>query len=298
MFAGRRVEVPTIILGILIYSSWLGLTYFFHALPLLVALPAAAFIVAWHSSLQHEACHGHPTESERFNALFAGISLWLYLPFPLYRESHLAHHRSEHLSSPIADSESFYFTQAQWQGFSPATRLFWTAHNTLLGRFFLGPLVVIARVYPPEIRKILSGDTRRLGIWCRHGLVVAGILLWVTQVCGIAIYEYLLFFVYPGMALSLLRSFAEHTPGDTQDERIAIVEADPVFSLLFLHNNLHLLHHHEPGLPWYRYQARYAETRDALLRANGGRLYRGYGEVARRFLVRPIAVPVHPTVRA
>ena len=112
MLAVRRVEVPTILLGVLIYGAWIGVTYFFDELPLLLALPAAAFLVAWHGSLQHEACHGHPTSSRTFNAAFAGISLWLYLPFPLYRDGHLTHHASEHLSSPSSDSESYFFSQA------------------------------------------------------------------------------------------------------------------------------------------------------------------------------------------
>lgn len=292
--AHRPIELPTLLLGLLIYASWLGLTYSFHRLPLWAGLPLAAFVVAWQSSLQHEASHGHPTASGLFNTLFAGISLWLYLPFPLYRDSHMAHHASPHLTSPQEDSESFFFTREEWAHFGPIRRAFWTAHNTLLGRFVLGPAVVLARLYPAELRRILRGDLRRLGIWSLHAVVVSGILLWCTRICGIAVWDYLLYFVYPGMSLGLLRSFAEHRPGPTQDERIAIVEAHPVFGLLFLHNNLHTLHHARPGLPWYAYRARYAEERDALLRANGGLLYRGYGEIFRRFFLRPLASPLHP----
>ena len=58
-------------------------------------------------------------------------------------------------------------------------------------------------------------------------------------------------FVYCGTALSRLRSYAEHRFADNHEERTAIVERSPLFGLLFLYNNLHVLHHRVPGLPWY-----------------------------------------------
>jgi fatty acid desaturase len=63
---------------------------------------------------------------------------------------------------------------------------------------------------------------------------------------------------------------------------------------MFLNNNLHMLHHAEPGLAWYRLPARYRAERARLLAANGGYLMRGYAEVFARYLLWPKERPVHP----
>ena len=55
------------------------------------------------------------------------------------------------------------------------------------------------------------------------------------------------------------------------------------------------MHHEEPLMPWYQYNARYRATRDRLLAANGGLVYATYFEVARRYLFRPHDAPEHPT---
>ena len=65
-------------------------------------------------------------------------------------------------------------------------------------------------------------------------------------------------------------------------------------SLMFLNNNLHALHHAEPGLAWYRLPARYRARRQELLAGNGGYRYGGYLEIAARYLVKPKEHPRHP----
>ena len=127
---------------------------------------------------------------------------------------------------------------------------------------------------------------------------VALVLVWAVGICGIPLADYLIFFAYPGTALTLLRSFLEHQAREAPGERSVLVEAGPVLSLLFLNNNLHALHHAEPGLPWYRLPARYRERRAALLAHNGGYRFGGYLEVAARYLLRPKEPPVHPLYHA
>src|SRR3546814_16676388 len=105
--------------------------------------------------------------------------------------------------------------------------------------------------------------------------------LWVIAVCGPPLWQYLLLFVYPGIALSLVRSFPEHQARPEVSERSVIVESGPLMSLLFLNNNLHLVHHDKPGLPWYRIPAFYRQRRDLFLASNGGYHFKGYREVFR-----------------
>lgn len=292
----KRLELQTLVLGLLIYALWFGLTFYFREFPLYLSVLLAGTIVAWQSSLQHECVHDHPSSSRLFNAVFAGLSLWLYLPFSLYRETHLEHHASEQLTSPNEDCESFYFTGETWQRFGAFRQAFWTMHNTLLGRVVLGPPVVLCRLAATELALLRKGDLTHVPFWLIHSAVVAAILWWTTSVCDLAVWEYLLYFVYPGMSLSLVRSFAEHMPSTSQIKRSAIIEAGPVFSLLFLSNNLHLLHHKRPLLPWYKMKAAYRKERELLLTQNDNLVYAGYSEIAQRFLFRKIACPMHPTV--
>ena len=67
-----------------------------------------------------------------------------------------------------------------------------------------------------------------------------------------------------------------------------------MLSLMFLNNNLHSLHHNEPGLAWYRLPARWRERREELLAYTGEYRYAGYWQVALSHLVWPKEHPAHP----
>ena len=67
-----------------------------------------------------------------------------------------------------------------------------------------------------------------------------------------------------------------------------------MLGLLFLHNNLHVVHHNRPGLPWYEIPAAYRRDRDRFIADNDNLVYRGYREVAGRHLLTPHHQPVHP----
>ncbi|HTM22968.1 MAG TPA: fatty acid desaturase [Kofleriaceae bacterium] len=291
---GRRrpLETPTLALAAIIYGGWLALTWSWSATPLWLALPAAAWLLAWHNSLQHEAVHGHPTGRPRIDALIAGLPLGLWLPFPIYRASHLAHHGTAFLTDPFDDPESYYVDRGSWSRMSRPQRWLLGAMQTVLGRLLVGPPVVIARLLAGEARLVARGDLWRLRTWAQHVILCALVLAWVVGVCGIPLWLYLVGFVYPGLALTLLRSFIEHRPAADQVGRSALVEAGPVFSLLYLNNNLHALHHAAPQIPWYQLPGIDRETRAALLRRNRGFRYGGYLEVVRRFALRAKDSPV------
>ena len=94
-----------------------------------------------------------------------------------------------------------------------------------------------------------------------------------------------------GGALSLLRSFAEHRNVD-QGTRSAVVRAGRFFGLLYLNNNLHHTHHTQPWVPWFELPAAHSALDGDRAAAAGAGLYRGYGEVVRRYLVVPFDRPV------
>jgi hypothetical protein len=61
------IEWPTVALATFIYSSWLALTFLHALLPVWLLVPVGSWLIAWHSSLQHELLHGHPTRSQSVN---------------------------------------------------------------------------------------------------------------------------------------------------------------------------------------------------------------------------------------
>jgi fatty acid desaturase len=289
------VEAPTWLLAAAIYGGWFALTWAHGRLPWWAVLPLGGWLLAWHGSLQHEAIHGHPTRSRRVNALVAGLPLWLWLPFGLYRESHLAHHRDERITDPVEDPESFYVTPAVWSRIGPVGRGLLWIHQTLLGRLVLGPPFAVSKLLYTEAVSLARGDVSHVRYWLLHALGVGLVLGWVLGVCGIPLGEYLLLYVYPGLSLTLLRSFAEHRTDADPRRRTVVTEASPPMGLLYLHNNLHVVHHRRPGLAWYDLPARYWRDRGQYLQENGGHVYPGgYIQQLRQFAFRPKDAPVHP----
>ncbi len=289
--ASRSIEWPTMALAGVIYAGWLLLTAVHAWLPAPVVIAAGAWLIAWHGSLQHETIHGHPTRWRRINALIGGVPLALWLPFACYRRDHIAHHATDHVTDPLRDPESRYARRAT--GMRGRIRLALTAAQApLLGRLLLGPAVVIGGFLAGEVRRAVTSPAIVLRDWSVHLLGVVAILAWL-RLCGMGIGSYLLI-VYAGTSLTLLRSFAEHRAAPVSDHRVAVVEQAGLFGILFLHNNLHAAHHRAPALPWYALPRFYADHRTDLLHHNGGLLYRGYGEVFRRYALRPHDVLVHP----
>jgi len=292
--AHLAVEWPTIGIAAGLYGAFGLLTWNYAALPWWVVMPLGAYLVCLHGSLQHEVVHGHPTRWGWVNAAVVFPSLWLWLPHSLYRNSHLAHHRDERLTDPLHDPESSYVTAEQWAAMGPLHRAARQAMMTVAGRLLLGPVYFVGQKALRLVRAMRTGDRAYLAHWPLHLLSVALVLGWVVGVCGIPIGEYVLFFAYPGLSLTLLRSFAEHRAAESPGHRTAVVESGPLFALMFLNNNLHVLHHLQPGIPWYALPAVYRQNREQLLAGNGAYLFRGYREIFRRFLLRPRGSPVHP----
>lgn len=289
-----RVEWPTLALAGLIYGLWLAATFYWRTLP----WPALALIggvsVAWQMSLQHEVIHNHPTRWRAFNRALAIWPLALWLPYEIYRVSHLQHHNDSRLTDPLDDPESYYFTPPQWQALRPLGRALWRAQSTLAGRLALGPALAMVRLWAAELRR---RDRRQAAILGRHALGAAAVLIWVIGVCGMPLWLYFWAFVYVGTALALVRSFAEHRAESQVERRTAIVERSFLLGPLFLFNNLHAVHHLRASLPWYDIPRWYRLNRAAIVELNGGLVYRSYFDVARRYLWRPHDSALHPSTR-
>ena len=290
----ERVEWPTLAVAAAVYGGFGLATWYHEALPWWLLLPLGGYLVAWHGSLQHEAVHGHPTPWAWLNEALVFPSLGLWLPFRLYRVSHLTHHNDQDLTEPARDPESFYVAAADWDRLGPLERAtFWTV-NTLAGRLLIEPLRCVWRLLAHEAPRLARGDAAHLTPWLLHLAGAALVLVWVLWVCAMPLFDYLVLFAFPGLSLTLLRSFLEHQARPEPGARSVLVEAGWPLALMFLNNNLHALHHAEPGLAWYRLPARYRARREELLAGNGGYRYGGYLEIAARYLVKPKEHPRYP----
>jgi fatty acid desaturase len=291
------VEVPTLLLIAVTYGGWLAITYAYGRWSLWIVAPITALLLTLHSSLQHEILHGHPTRWRSVNRLFGMVPLSFWLPYERYRQDHLIHHVNDRLTDPYDDPETYYWAPEVWARMSAIGRANVRAQQTLAGRMVIGSVGRIAHFLRGEIRSLARGEEGRRMIWFEHLLWCLPVIAWLMFVCRMPLWIYVLTMVIPGNAILLARAFAEHRARPLARERTAIVEGSWILGPLFLFNNLHAMHHEEPAMPWYEYNARYRLLREELIAANAGLVYSTYFEVARRFLFRPHDVIPHPMGR-
>lgn len=291
------IEVPTVLLLIVAYGGWLGITLAYGRWPLWVVAPVCAVLLTLHSSLQHEILHGHPTRWHSVNRLLGLVPLSLWVPYERYRQKHLTHHLNERLTDPLDDPETFYWTPEAWANLDPVSRALVRVQQTLAGRVLLGPFWQIPRFLLAELRAVVRNEEGLRAVWLEHLLWCIPVVAWIKLVCGMPLWLYVIAMVVPAKGILVIRSFAEHRARPGVRQRTAIVERSWILGPLYLFNNLHSLHHEAPMIPWYEYNERYRATRERLIAENGGLVYATYFDVARRFMFRPHDSPLHPTGR-
>lgn len=288
------VEWPTLGLMIVVTAGWGVVTAGAAALGPWVAVPLLALILALHSSLQHEAIHGHPTPWPRLNDALVFLPLGLVVPYERFKASHLAHHHDPLLTDPYDDPESNYLDPAVWGRLPRPVRAVLAANNTLLGRMVLGPFISTWVLWRDDLRAIRAGDRAVARAWALHAAGLVPVVLWLGSVGTLPAGAYLLA-GWGGLAILKIRTFLEHQAHERAAARSVVIEDRGPLAFLFLNNNFHAVHHAHPRLPWYRLPAEYARRRETFLRRNGGYRYRSYGEVLRLHLFHrkdPVAHPI------
>ena len=289
-----RHELPTLALGLVLYGSWTALIVFHDQVPLPLLFVLGGYVTQWHFSLQHESIHGMRSWPAWLRTAFVWPPIGLWMPYPLYNRSHSTHHVNFNLTHPALDTESAYQLQGAWGTLHPVRRTVLQLNQTLWFRLVFGPFLRLERLAKREVARVRQGDFGNVKHWIVHAVGVGLLLGFVHVVAGMSVWTYLLCFAYPGMSLGMLRTFIEHRYGERPMERVALVESNAVMGTLYLFNNLHLVHHRQPTLPWYRIPARYRAEREELLRLNGGFFFRGYLQIARLYAFRPVFQPIHP----
>ena len=290
----RLVEWPTIALLAACYGLWFIAGFFVYPAYPIAALLLFAVSIALHSSLQHEIMHGHPTRSRHVNELLVILPLGLFFPYRRYKTLHLRHHADERLTDPYDDPESFYRSLADW-GRLPQflkTLLIW--NNTLIGRISIGPALTIVGFSLSEIKAFKSDASLRFA-WMQHAIGLVSVVLLLQAIFGIPLWLYAATSAYLGMSILAIRSYCEHQWSERPDGRTVIVEKSPL-SLLFLNNNLHLVHHKLPSVPWYALPKLYAERREEWHALNSGYVFRNYFQIFKAFALNAKEPVAHPAL--
>ncbi|MEI6098899.1 MAG: fatty acid desaturase [Alphaproteobacteria bacterium] len=295
----HKAEWPTLILLALTYLLWAaGTLLWAHSALLAVVMTGIA--IAQHSSLQHEALHGHPTRNAAWNEALVFPALSLFIPYRRFRDTHLQHHYDPNLTDPYDDPESNYRDPKEWAALPVPLKLVWQANNTLAGRMILGPVIGTMRFLWADMASMARGDRVVAGAWAAHGVGVALVAVWLAQRETLPLWAYLLA-VWLGFALIKIRTFLEHRAHDAPRARTVVIEDRGPLSILFLNNNFHVVHHMHPQVPWYDLPALYAARRPHYLTRNDGYVYRSYARIFGQYFLRakdPVPHPLWPVRRS
>jgi fatty acid desaturase len=290
-----RVEWPTVVLIVICHGGWLAAGALLWASHPVIAVAALTLAVALQSSLMHEASHGHPTRNAAVNELLVSLPLGLVYPYRRFKALHMRHHADERLTDPFDDPESYYRALWQHERFPLWFRALLSANNSMVGRFLLGPALASVGFFLTEAAAAARGDHGVRRAWIHHLAGLAVVLPVVHFVFDMPLVSYLVP-AYLGQSLLSVRTFAEHQWSERPDGRTIIVERSPL-ALLFLNNNLHLVHHKMPAVAWYKLPRLFRERRAEWTAMNGGYVFPNYLALLRQFAFRAKEPVVHPALR-
>ncbi len=289
-----KVEWPTLVLVASCYGLY-ALGTFWAAqfwLPLGMALTIVA--LALHSSLSHEVLHGHPFQNTVVNAALVFPAIGLFVPYLRFKDTHLDHHLDSRLTDPYDDPESNYLYAEDWQALPKWRQAVLLFNNTLVGRLLVGPLVGQVCFMVSDWQAILGGDRRVLAGWLWHVPAVMLVIWWMRAFGALPVWAYLLC-AYAALSILKIRTFLEHQAHERARGRTVIIEDRGPLAWIFLNNNLHVVHHMHPKMPWYRLPELFRSNRERYLSRNDGYYFASYSEVFRKFFWRrkdPVAHPL------
>ena len=291
-----QFELPTLAMLLLTYLVWGLATVWVAGWSTGLAMVLVVLSAAQHSSLQHEALHGHPTRLRFINELLVFPSLSLCIPYGRFRDSHLEHHHDERLTDPYDDPESNYLDPKVWNGLPGWWKAVLRVNNTLAGRILLGPAVSQIAFMRGDWKAWKNGKQGILSAWLWHIPSVALVIWWMASFSPMPVWAWLVA-TYFALSVLKIRTYLEHRAHDDAQGRTVVIEDRGPLSLIFLNNNLHVVHHTHPGVPWYELPVMFREHRDRYLGSNDGYYFRNYGQIFAKFLFKakdPVPHPLWP----
>lgn len=292
----RQIEWPTVAMLVLCYGLWAVAGLVVWPIAPWVAIVIMAVMAGFHTSLQHEALHGHPTKNAAINEALVSLPLAVAFPYRRFKTIHLRHHCDESLTDPYDDPESWYLAEGDHAALSAPMRWLLAINNTFIGRLIIGPPLMVFGFLRDDARRLIADEQGVRRAWASHmvGLAILFVLVW--GVMGIHPLLYILLIAYPGMSLIAIRTYCEHRWEQSPDGRTIIVEDSRILSWLFLNNNLHFVHHKLPRAPWYELPQLYRQKRNAWLAGNKTYVYRNYWDIFRAHALTAKEPVAHPAL--
>lgn len=266
------VAWPTVALAVLAVAAW-GANAVGHALgvvPTAVALPLGIALVYVSFTPLHEATHGNVGGSPGWAWLDTAVGwlagLPLLAPFPAVKAVHLRHHART--NDPVEDPDRFIHGRG------------WTFVRGALGMWPHYDHVYLTKL---STSSDLARRSRPVVVGALVAIVVVlAALAWAGF--GSTVLVAIVMPAWLGVAvLAVLFDWLPHWP-HTSQTRFEDTRAIPDrwLDLPLLGQNLHLVHHLWPRVPFYRYRAVFEATRGLL--ADKGSPVESASTVARRIV--------------
>ena len=293
MILKDKTEWRTAALIIFCYLLWIALLIGLSAYSAIAAAILLIPVITLHSSLQHECLHGHPTRFQWLNDAIMVLPVGLYIPYMRFKDLHLEHHLNARICDPYDDPESWYVSQSFWQRLPAPVKAVFQINNTLAGRMLLGPAISLIRLAISDTQAVVSGDRRVMAAWTVHLVLVVPVIAAVMIWSPLSLWSYAAC-AYGGLSLLMVRTYLEHQAEESLRGRSVIIEDRGPFSVLFLNNNLHAVHHAYPAVAWHQLPSLYRRNRARFLAMNKGYLFNSYAEIFMRFAFRRKEKVVYP----
>ncbi|MFK7986322.1 MAG: fatty acid desaturase [Sandaracinaceae bacterium] len=244
---------PTILLlvGVIALEAvaWSG------RVPLLLGSVLATLAGYLAFTVMHEASHGNIHGRHRRFAKLGTVAGWvasatLFAPYPAFRVLHLRHH--SYTNHPDKDPDYF-----------------------VAGSAWMAPIRCL-KTLPHYYREFLFGKTSHTKQARRERAgVLLGIAVYVCAAIGLTLsgrgLEVLMLWIVPSVLATALLALGfdwlPHHPHDTRERfhDTRIIDAK-ILDLVLVGQNLHLVHHLWPRVPFYKYRAAFEDSREDLQR--------------------------------
>lgn len=262
--AWPTLALAVVLPAILITVMALGFT---GALPLWACTPILALVSYAHYTLVHESIHGNVVASPKslawLNTVVGWIgSLGLGVGWPVLQRTHVLHHSHTNTERDpdIVVKGTFVQLLIKWLVFVPMS---------------LVPMFALRWINPERYRRV--GGILSPSEIAQVSAVT--LLTWAVLIAAIATgrtADWLLLWFVPGrlagLILNVFFQWLPHHPFDRTERylntRISLWAGG---TLMLLQQNLHLMHHLWPSVPFYNYARLYRALRPVLV-AEGSRI--------------------------
>lgn len=215
-------------------------------LPLIPAILIGAACAYAQFTVAHDASHMSISKKAWVNLFWGYIATGvLFGPFEAFKRNHLHHHA--HTNDPAEDPDF-------WVNGKNFLHTFWRCATLFWRHYFC---------YFAQLK-------RRDAVFVRTLLVVAAIAGLMTAFPGPLFWHWFLPSQIAGAALAFTFDYWPHRPHTGRGRLKDTASIDVrFFDPFFLNQNIHLLHHLFPTIPWYRYRPAWAAILPGV-RSEGG----------------------------